>query len=70
MLGGFLLHLLRREVTEGRVDTLPIVEAFDVLKQVSFCLLLSCVVFVMNKLSFERVEKTFHGGIVLAIALA
>jgi hypothetical protein len=48
LLGGFLLHLLWGEITESGVDTLAIVEAFDVLKQVSFCILLGCVIFMMK----------------------
>ncbi len=51
------------------MDGLAIAEAFDVLKQVLFCLS-GCVGTVMNQLGFERVEKAFHRRIVPAIAFA
>ena len=70
LLGGFLLHLFRRQVVDGGMDTWPIVVAFDVLKQVPFGLLLGCVVFVMNELGFERVEKAFHRSVIPTVTLA
>lgn len=70
LLGGFLLHLLWREIAESGMEALPIVEAFDVLKQVSFRVLLGCIVFVMNKLDLQRVEKAFHGGVIPTVTFA
>lgn len=52
------------------MDTLAIIEAFGVLKQVPFSILLGWVVFVVNEFGFEGVEEAFHSSIIPAIALA
>ena len=49
------------------MDALLIVEAFDVLEQVSFGLLSGCAMALMNQLGFERMKEAFCRGIVGAV---
>ena len=44
-----------------------IVEKFNVLKDTSFSLRLSEILAMMNQLSFQGAEETFHGSIVVTI---
>src|SRR6202022_2796360 len=66
----FELHIDRADIADGRVTPSSIVEAFNVGKDITCCLLPCCILPVMDQLGFERVKEALHRGIVIAIALA
>ena len=50
--------------------SIAVVENLNVFKNVSLSLHSRSIMTMMNQLGFQRAEETFHGGIVVTIALA
>jgi len=69
-LGRQSLGMSWAEITQGRVQAAGIVEAFDVLKQITSGVGSSGVNPMVDALGFEGVKETLHRGVVEAIALA
>jgi two-component system CheB/CheR fusion protein len=69
-LGRHSLDLGRGGVTESGVQAVGIVEAFDVMEQVTAGLGAGGVNPVVNPLGFEGVKEAFHRCVVEAVALA
>jgi hypothetical protein len=64
------LELGRGVLAEGRVTTPPIVEHLDVLDDVLFCFVPSCVEPMVHELALECPENALDTGIVPAVACA
>ena len=50
------------------MPSLGIVEAFDIIKHIRFCLVSRAISFVRRSFSFQREEEALHRGIVPAVA--
>src|SRR5262245_2913509 len=64
---GMLLELLRTDVAEVGVTTLPVVEHLDVLEDRQTCRLTSRKPAPMNQLELERREEALHHRVVPAV---
>lgn len=58
----------RCQVTDGAVQTLPIVEDLDVVEDAGLGLLPGCVAMVVDPFSFEQCEEALQGRIVVTVA--
>lgn len=52
------------------MQAVPVIEAFDVLKDVSSCRITIIETFVMREFLLERAEETFHHSIVVGHSFA
>ena len=66
-LSYFSFHVSRAEEAEGGVETVGVIEAFDVGECISFCLISGVVDAVMNAFSFQSMEEAFYRRIIPAI---
>jgi hypothetical protein len=62
--GGDPLELHRADVADGRVASLRVVEAFNVIEHVGTCLIARAVDLPRGALGFQRREETLHRGVV------
>ena len=67
-LSYFSFHVSRAEEAEGVVETVEVIEAFDISKYISPGLISGVIGAVMNAFSFQGVEEAFHGRIIPTIA--
>ena len=63
-------HVSRAEEAKGGMETVGVIEAFDVGEYISFCLISGVVEEVMNALCFQSMEEAFHGRMFQAITFS
>lgn len=64
------LKVIGRKEAQSRMMPDGIIEPFDVFEDVPAGLCAGCILLVMNPLVFESAKKTFHDGVVVAVAFA
>ena len=55
----------RTKVAQRRMSSAPVVEGLDIVEQIRPCLFTGVIYAMMDQLTFQRAEETFHRRIVI-----